>query len=81
MLLRPRKYRSPEEFRGDIVDEKMDVFSMGNNIYVLLTGLFPFYSLNSYEEIQVRDNFMVCIHRFEAARQAYLIHSRRRGRS
>mmetsp|Transcript_113949 Transcript_113949/g.170435 ORF Transcript_113949/g.170435 Transcript_113949/m.170435 type:complete len:135 (-) Transcript_113949:73-477(-) len=36
-------YRSPEEFSNDNLDEKIDVFSFGNNIYALLTGLWVFY--------------------------------------
>jgi serine/threonine protein kinase len=42
------QYRSPEEFRGDFIDEKVDVYSMGNNIYTLLTGLWPFYESSIY---------------------------------
>lgn len=33
------QYRSPEEFLGAPIDEQADVYSMGNNIYTLLTGL------------------------------------------
>jgi len=36
-------YRSPEEYTGEDLDEKIDVFSFGNNVYALLTGLWPFY--------------------------------------
>jgi len=36
-------YRSPEEFRCMDSNEAMDTYSMGNNIYALLTGLQPFY--------------------------------------
>ena len=36
-------YRSPEEFRCMDSNEGMDTYSMGNNIYILLTGLWPFY--------------------------------------
>ena len=32
-------FRSPEEYLGDEIDEKVDVFSMGNMIYSILTGL------------------------------------------
>lgn len=35
--------RSPEELTGDDQNEKKDVYSFGNNIYTLLTGLWPFY--------------------------------------
>lgn len=37
------QYRAPEEMRDDWLDEKIDVFSFGNNIYGLLTGLWVFY--------------------------------------
>ena len=36
-------YRAPEEFAAFDLDEKIDVYSMGNNIYGLLTGLWVFY--------------------------------------
>jgi hypothetical protein len=30
------QYRSPEEFQGHDLDEKIDIFSFGNNIYGLV---------------------------------------------
>lgn len=36
-------YRAPEEFMDHRLDEKIDVWSMGNNIYALLTGLWVYY--------------------------------------
>jgi len=33
-------YRAPEEFAAKDLDEKIDVFSFGNNIYSMLTGKF-----------------------------------------
>jgi len=36
-------YRSPEEYKDKALDEKIDVYSFGNNIYTLLTGLWPYY--------------------------------------
>lgn len=36
-------YRAPEEYADGLLNEKIDVWSMGNNIYALLTGLWPFY--------------------------------------
>lgn len=36
-------YRAPEEYNGEPQDEKKDVYAFGQNIYCLLTGLFPFY--------------------------------------
>jgi serine/threonine protein kinase len=37
-------YRSPEELRGEPIDEKSDVWPMGALIFGLLTGLFPYYT-------------------------------------
>ena len=37
------KFRAPEEFIPDILNEKIDIFSLGNNFYGLLTGLWPHY--------------------------------------
>jgi serine/threonine protein kinase len=34
-------YRAPEEYVDKPLDEKIDVYSFGNNIYALLTGLWP----------------------------------------
>lgn len=45
-------YRSPEEFRGDPIDEQIDVYSLGNNFYTLLTGLWPFYEDIPYRVVQ-----------------------------
>jgi hypothetical protein len=44
-------YRAPEEYRGDDFDEKIDVYSMGNNIYTLMTGLWPFYEEDRYSPV------------------------------
>lgn len=38
-------YRSPEEMRGEPIDEKSDVWPMGALIFGLLTGLFPYYTV------------------------------------
>jgi serine/threonine protein kinase len=47
-------YRAPEEYFDKPLDEKIDVYSFGNNIYALLTGLWPFYELddNHVDEVQ-----------------------------
>jgi serine/threonine protein kinase len=37
------KWRSPEEYFDRDLDQQVDVFSLGNNIYSLLTGLWVFY--------------------------------------
>jgi serine/threonine protein kinase len=36
------QWRAPEEYRDVPLNEKIDVFSIGNNIYALLTGMEPF---------------------------------------
>lgn len=36
-------YRPPEELKCMDTDERVDVWAMGNNIYTILTGLWPFY--------------------------------------
>lgn len=46
-----QQYRSPEEYRGDDIDEKIDVYSMGNNLYTLMTGLWPFYEEDRYTPV------------------------------
>jgi serine/threonine protein kinase len=37
------QYRAPEEYPGMEIYQGIDTFSLGNNIYTLLTGLWPFY--------------------------------------
>jgi len=43
------KFRSPEEYEYNPEDEKVDVYSMGNIFYVLLTGKYPWEKLNKDE--------------------------------
>eukprot|EP00978_Attheya_sp_CCMP212_P016410 scaffold42990_cov56-Attheya_sp.AAC.7 len=45
-------YRAPEEFAATELDEKIDVFSFGNNIYALLTGLWVFYDTDDDQVVQ-----------------------------
>eukprot|EP00536_Pseudo-nitzschia_multiseries_P008451 jgi/Psemu1/257255/estExt_Genewise1Plus.C_2140069 len=47
-------WRAPEEYYDAYLNEKVDVFSMGNNMYSLLTGLMVFHEAESYEEVQHR---------------------------
>ena len=49
-------YRAPEEYRDGHLNEKIDVWSLGNNIYALLTGLWIFYDEadDTYDKIQKR---------------------------
>lgn len=49
------KFRSPEEFIPTILDEKIDIFSLGNCFYGLLTGLWPLY----YSSNEVAENKLV----------------------
>jgi serine/threonine protein kinase len=46
------QYRAPEEYPGKNIYEGIDTFSLGNNMYTLLTGLWPFYEYDSYSKIQ-----------------------------
>ena len=49
------RFRSPEEYAHKPETEKIDVYSMGNIIYQLLTGLYPFEDMKRkdvYVEIQ-----------------------------
>jgi serine/threonine protein kinase len=34
-------WRAPEEYRNDALSEKVDVWSLGNNLYTVLTGATP----------------------------------------
>ena len=36
-------WRAPEEYADDPLNEKIDVWSFGNNVYSVLTGLFVYY--------------------------------------
>jgi hypothetical protein len=47
-------YRAPEEFEAKDLNEQIDVFSFGNNIYGLLTGLWVFYDDQDYDSVQAR---------------------------
>ena len=47
-------YRAPEEFAGEDLNEQIDVFSFGNNIYGLITGLWVFYDDQDYDSVQAR---------------------------
>jgi serine/threonine protein kinase len=48
-------YRPPEELMcGDLYsNEKVDVWPMGNNIYCLLTGLWPYYQYGNQQDREV----------------------------
>ncbi|KAL3943379.1 MAG: hypothetical protein SGBAC_002545 [Bacillariaceae sp.] len=40
-------WRSPEEYKDHRLNEKIDIWSFGNNMYALLTGLNPMYWTNT----------------------------------
>lgn len=44
-------FRSPEEFKDGRLNEKIDVFSLGNMMYGLLTGLEVFYDVEEDKEV------------------------------
>ena len=49
------KWRAPEEYYDNPLNEKVDVWALGNNMYALLTGLYPFYDEGeNYDKVQVR---------------------------
>ena len=37
-----RQFRAPEEYKVEALSEKVDVFSLGNTIYSIITGIYPF---------------------------------------
>jgi serine/threonine protein kinase len=46
------QWRSPEEYYDKPLNEKIDIWSLGNNFYGLLTGLAPFYELKHSEDVK-----------------------------
>jgi serine/threonine protein kinase len=55
------QYRSPEEYWDKPLDEKIDVWSFGNNLFALLTGRYPFYTLDDDESKKVSsEKLIVC---------------------
>jgi serine/threonine protein kinase len=51
-------YRAPEEVSDDgaDVDETVDIWPMGNLLFSLLTGLWPYYTLMTHREVQKISN-------------------------
>eukprot|EP00536_Pseudo-nitzschia_multiseries_P002046 jgi/Psemu1/283451/fgenesh1_pg.27_\ len=45
-------YRAPEEYDQGYLNEQIDVYSFGNNIYGLLTGLWVFYDTDDDATVQ-----------------------------
>ena len=40
-------FRSPEEFAGKTLNEKVDIYAFGNTVYTILTGQWPFQNENN----------------------------------
>lgn len=47
-------WRSPEEYFDHDLNQQVDVFSLGNNMYSLLTGLWIFYDEDDSEKVKKR---------------------------
>ncbi|KAL7540176.1 hypothetical protein ACHAXR_009931 [Thalassiosira sp. AJA248-18] len=47
-------YRAPEEYAIKNLNEQIDTFSFGNNIYAMLTGLWNFYDTDDDEVVQTK---------------------------
>jgi len=50
--MNPGTFRSPEEYAYEVQDEKVDVYSLGNVYYCLLTRLWPFETIKTREAIK-----------------------------
>lgn len=42
------QWRSPEEYKDDPLNEAIDIWSLGNNFFALLTGYSPFVELHDF---------------------------------
>lgn len=52
----PGRYRSPEEYNSDHYTEKIDVYSLGNVIYAILTKHAPFYKMKQRKAMELVKN-------------------------
>jgi serine/threonine protein kinase len=48
------KWRSPEEYSEQNVDEKIDGYSLGDKFFSLLTGLEPFWEEEDWDRVRER---------------------------
>ena len=48
------QWRSPEEYFNYDLNEQVDVYSLGNNMYSLLTGLYVFYDEDNDDKVKER---------------------------
>ena len=48
------QWRSPEEYLDNPLNEKIDVYSIGMNIFGLVTGLVPFPEETDYRDVHRR---------------------------
>jgi serine/threonine protein kinase len=46
------QWRAPEEYLDLPLNEKIDIWSLGNNMYSLLTGLYPLYHETDTHKVQ-----------------------------
>jgi len=44
-----RQFRAPEEYKVELLSEKVDVFSLGNVIYCIIVGVCPFKDMKQNE--------------------------------
>ena len=49
-----KQWRSAEEYFDRGLNEKVDVYSLGNNMFGVLLGVAPFWDVEHTKEIQVR---------------------------
>lgn len=67
MNLELLQYRSPEEDQDMALNEKIDVYSLGNNFYSILTGLWIHYDVQDDTVVQVSSFVVKCWSSFISA--------------
>jgi len=50
----PGDWRAPEEYLNRPLDEKIDIFSLGNNFFSMLTGVYPIPDVCKYHQVAQR---------------------------